>query len=295
VSALPDAAGEVAAAVERELAALLPPVEGPLAQLAEAMRYAALGAGKRFRPLLVAAAARLGPADPAAVTRVGAAIELIHAYSLVHDDLPAMDDATLRRGKPACHRVYGEALAILVGDALQALAFEALAGGDWPAPAELRAELVGGLAGAAGPLGMCGGQHLDLADAGRAGDAARIAYVEGLKTGALIAFATTAGGRLAGLDGERLAALGGYAQALGLAFQITDDLLDHEGDPRATGKDAGLDATSGKATLVGVLGVAGARARLAALEREASSRLDIFGCQGTLLRRILSYVVTRTA
>jgi farnesyl diphosphate synthase len=295
VSALPEAAGEIAAAIERELDALLPPAEGPLARLAEAMRYAALGGGKRFRPLLVAAAARLGPAEPAAVTRVGAAVELIHAYSLVHDDLPAMDDATLRRGRPACHRVYGEALAILVGDALQALAFEALARADWPAAPALRAELLAGLARAAGPLGMCGGQHLDLADAGRAGDADRIAYVEGLKTGALIGFAATAGGRLAGLDAERLAALERYARALGLAFQITDDLLDHEGDSQATGKDAGLDAASGKATLVSVMGVAGARARLADLEREASTALDIFDCQVTLLRRILSYVVTRTA
>lgn len=295
MSALAAVAGEVAAAVERELDSLLPPIEGPLAKLAEAMRYAALGGGKRFRPLLVAAAARLGPADPAAVTRVGAAIELIHAYSLVHDDLPAMDDASLRRGKPACHRVYGEALAILVGDALQTLAFEALGRADWPAPAELRAELVAGLARAAGPLGMCGGQHLDLADAGQAGEVARIAYVEGLKTGALIAYAATAGGRLAGLAGDRLAALDGYAQALGLAFQITDDLLDHEGDPRLTGKDGGRDAASGKATIVRLLGVAGARAKLADLEREASSRLDIFDCQVNLLRRILSYVVTRTA
>lgn len=290
-----DAAREVAAATEAELDRLLPAVDGPLEQLAEAMRYAALGAGKRFRPLLVAAAARLGPAEPAAITRVGAAIELLHAYSLVHDDLPAMDDATLRRGKPACHRVYGEALAILVGDALQALAFEALARDDWPAPPGLRASLVAGLAQAAGPLGMCGGQHLDLTDAGGSGDATRIAYVESLKTGALIGFAVEAGGQLAGVDEAGMAALQRYGEALGLAFQITDDLIDVEGDPVQTGKDSGLDASTEKATLVRVLGVAGARRHLAELQREASSRLDILGCQVTLLRELFAYVVERKA
>jgi farnesyl diphosphate synthase len=295
VTLLSDAAREVAAAVEAELERLLPPVEGPLEKLAEAMRYAALGAGKRFRPLLVAAAARLGPAEPAAVTRVGAAIELLHAYSLVHDDLPAMDDATLRRGKQACHRVYGEALAILAGDALQALAFEALARDDWPAPSELRARLVTGLARAAGPLGMCGGQHLDLTDAGGTGDVTRIAYVESLKTGALIGFAVEAGGRLAGVDDAGMAALRRYGQALGLAFQITDDLIDVEGDTVQTGKDSGLDASTGKATLVRVLGVAGARGHLAELQQEASGRLNILGSQTALLNELFAYVVERKA
>lgn len=293
VSGVESALAEVASAIEVELDRLLPSPSGPLARLAEAMRYAALGGGKRLRPALVAAASRLGDAEPAAIVRMGAAIELLHAYSLVHDDLPSMDDATLRRGRPACHRAFGEAVGILAGDALLTLAFEVIARDDWPCSPETRCRLAAGLGRAAGALGMCGGQLLDIADAGQAGDPARIAYVESLKTGAIIAFACASGGILGGLDAVRLADLNSYARDLGLAFQIRDDLLDAEGDPALTGKDGGLDAANGKRTLVTELGTEGARARLIELERSARGHLDNLGPGATLLRDLFSYVINR--
>jgi farnesyl diphosphate synthase len=283
----------VAEATERELDRLLPPPEGPLGRLGEAMRYATLGGGKRFRPLLVAATAALGRAEPEAVTRVGAAIELLHAYSLIHDDLPAMDDATLRRGKPACHIAFGEGEAILAGDALLTLAFEALARGDWPAAPALRCELALGLARAGGWGGMCGGQLLDLADEGSAAGLDRIAYVEGLKTGAIIAFACDAGALLAGLDRQARGAIAAYAADLGLAYQISDDLLDAEGDAAVTGKDSGIDAAADKATFVRALGVDGARRRLGDLRAHGKAQLDFCGSKGTLLRELFDFVINR--
>ncbi len=284
--------------VEAELEALFDPATDPAIGPAErdllaAMRHAALGGGKRLRPFLVHAAAALGVADAAAVLRVGAAIELVHAYSLVHDDLPAMDDAATRRGRPSCHVAFGEATAILAGDALQALAFEALARADWPAPAELRAGLVAGLARAAGAAGMCGGQAIDLAAEGAALDEAAIVRLQALKTGALIAFACEAGARLAGLDPERLARVGAYARALGLAFQIKDDLLDATASAAELGKPARADAAQGKATFLRLLGEAGARARLEAVRAEASRALDKLGADALLLRATLDLVVDR--
>ena len=293
MSSLAERMAAVAAATEQELDRLLPPAHGPLARLGEAMRYASLGGGKRFRPVLVAATAELGRADPAAVTRLGAAIELVHAYSLIHDDLPAMDDATLRRGKPACHLAFGEAEAILAGDALLTLAFEVLARADWPADPVLRCEMALGLARAAGAAGMCGGQLLDLADEGAAADADRIALVEGLKTGAIIAFACDAGACLAGMDPSGRTAVAGYAADLGLAFQIKDDLLDVEGDAAVTGKDSHLDSAADKATFVRALGVDGARRRLGELEAQGCARLDIFGPESTLLRELFGFVINR--
>ncbi len=293
MSLLADRMVAVAEATERELDRLLPPPDGPLGRLGEAMRYATLGGGKRFRPLLVAATAGLGEADPAAVTRVGAAIEMLHAYSLVHDDLPAMDDAKLRRGKPACHVAFGEAQAILAGDALLTLALEVLARPDWPAPAELRCELSLGLARAGGWSGMCGGQLLDLADEGADSPLERIAYVEGLKTGAIIAFACDAGARLAGLDGQARAAIAAYAADLGLAYQISDDLLDALGDAAVTGKDSGIDAAAGKATFVRALGVDGARRRLAELQAHGQAQLDFCGPESRLLRELFDFVINR--
>jgi farnesyl diphosphate synthase len=295
VSELDTAMVAVAAQVDAELDRLLPSIDGPLGQLAEAMRYAALNGGKRFRPVLVAATARLGSAEPDAIARMGAAIEMVHAYSLVHDDLPAMDDASLRRGRPSCHRAFGEAVAILAGDALLTLAFEVVARDDWPCAPGLRCRLAVELGRAAGAAGMCGGQLLDLADAGMAGDPERITFVESLKTGAMIAFACEAGGLLAVLDESVLASVAAYARDLGLAFQIKDDLLDAEGDAALTGKDVGLDAAQGKATLVGTLGIEGARARLGELRTRALGHLDKFGTEATLMRDLFAYVINRHA
>ncbi|HMR30431.1 MAG TPA: polyprenyl synthetase family protein [Geminicoccaceae bacterium] len=283
----------VAVATEQELDRLLPVGDGPLGRLGQAMRYATLGGGKRFRPLLVAATADLGRAEPAAVTRIGAAIELVHAYSLIHDDLPAMDDATLRRGKPACHKAFGEAEAILAGDALLTLAFEVLARDDWPAGTAMRCEMALGLARAAGAAGMCGGQLLDLEGEGAEADADRIAFVEGLKTGAIIAFACDAGARLGGLDEAGRKAVAAYAADLGLAYQISDDLLDVEGDASITGKDSRLDVAADKATFVRAFGIAGAKRKLAELETHGSAQLDIWGRKSTLLRELFTFVINR--
>jgi farnesyl diphosphate synthase len=289
---LADAMAAVAAAVEAELDLLLP-VDGAQARLHEAMRYAMLGGGKRLRPFLVAAAGELFGVPDRAATRAGAAVELIHGYSLVHDDLPAMDDAALRRGRPACHRAFDETTAILVGDALQALAFEALARPDYGADAGQRCALVAGLARAAGALGMCGGQMVDLLAEGRRLTLPEVGELQRLKTGAIIVFACEAGAILGQAAPDERAALVGYGEDVGLAFQIRDDLLDVEGDSAALGKDAGRDREAGKATFVQLLGEQGARAELAELRSRALERLDIFGPRATVLERLFDFVVNR--
>lgn len=285
----------VAAATEAELDALLPPPEGPQARLHAAMRYAALGSGKRLRPFLVAATAGLFGVSGPAPTRAGAAVELIHAYSLVHDDLPAMDDAALRRGQPSCHRAFDEATAILAGDALQALAFDVLARGDYGTDAEQRCRLVQKLAEAAGPLGMCGGQMIDLLAERQDLGLAEITTLQRLKTGAIIGFACEAGAILGRAKAAEAAALAGYARDLGLAFQIKDDLLDLEGDSAVTGKDSGRDSAVGKATFVRLLGVEGAKGKLEALRRSALGRLDIFGERARVLGHLFAFVIDRTS
>jgi farnesyl diphosphate synthase len=287
------ASAAVAAAIEAELEALLPPVAGPQARLHEAMRYAVLGGGKRLRPFMVAATAELFGIRGAAPTRVGAAIELIHGYSLVHDDLPAMDDAELRRSRPSCHRAFGEATAILAGDALQPLAFEVLARPDYGADAEQRATLIVGLAAASGSLGMCGGQLLDLLAEKQRWALEDISAMQRLKTGALIRYACEAGAVLGRAPATAAAALGTYAEDLGLAFQIQDDLLDRGGEGVATGKDSGRDDQVGKATFVGVLGEAGARRMLGELRARALARLDIFEDRATVLRELFEFVISR--
>ena len=283
----------VAAAVEAELLALLPAADGPQARLHEAMGYAVLGGGKRLRPFMVAATAELFGVSGAAPTRVGAAIELIHGYSLVHDDLPAMDDAALRRGRPSCHRAFGEATAILAGDALQPLAFEVLARPDYGVGAEQRGDLIAGLAVAAGSLGMCGGQQLDLMAEKQAWSLADISAMQRLKTGALIRYACEAGAILGRAPADAAVALAAYAEDLGLAFQIRDDLLDRGGEGVATGKDAGRDDQVGKATFVGVLGEVGARRMLAELRERALGRLDILAGRATLLAELFDFVINR--
>ena len=280
-----------AEAVDAWLDEVLPEVLGHAAPLHAAMRYSALGGGKRVRAFLVKTVADLFDVADEASLATGAALELLHAYSLIHDDLPAMDDARTRRGKPACHLAYDEATAILAGDALQALAFEILAGPLLEVDDRTSRELTLGLARAAGPAGMCGGQMIDLLADGLALDLAGIRELQAKKTGALIRFACEAGcilGRAGDLD---RAALLDYGDRLGLAFQISDDLLDVRGDAAAVGKDVGNDA--GKATFVDLLGIRGAEAELKSLHIEASTLLDRFAEHATLLRTLFGFVIDR--
>ncbi|MCL4765380.1 MAG: polyprenyl synthetase family protein [Hyphomicrobiaceae bacterium] len=268
-------------------------------RLAEAMRYAVLGSGKRFRPFLVIESAGLFGLAPEAALQVAAAVELVHCYSLVHDDLPAMDDDELRRGRPTVHIAFDEATAILAGDALLTFAFEVLAHPDAHPEAIVRCELALGLARAAGPSGMAGGQQLDL-DAERlprldAQDLDRVRDIQERKTGALIAFSAKAGAILAAAPPDERRALAEFGRLLGAAFQVADDLLDAEGAAAAVGKATGKDAAAGKATYVSVLGVEGARERLCRLQNEAISMLERFGGRAGMLRQAVRYVSTRTS
>jgi farnesyl diphosphate synthase len=284
----------VADAIERELDRLLVPPAGAAARLQEAMRYAVLGGGKRLRPFLVVAGAELFEVPSAQALRVGAAVELIHGYSLVHDDLPAMDDALTRRGRPSCHRQFDEATAILAGDALQSLAFEVLAEpATHPDPA-VRCALVGKLARSAGAAGMCGGQMIDLEAEGRALAIDQVLELQRLKTGALLEFACEAGAMLGQAPEADRAVLRAFAADIGLAFQIQDDLLDVTGDAAVAGKDLGRDQAAGKATVVGLLGVAGARARLRELSASANRQLDRLGREVPVLRQAFEFVISRS-
>jgi farnesyl diphosphate synthase len=288
-AALSRVAGEVQAALED----LLPAVTGAEGRLAEAMRYSTLGGGKRLRAFLVMESAALFSVDRRCAARVGAAIEMLHAYSLVHDDLPAMDDDDLRRGRPSCHRAFDEATAILAGDALQTRAFEILAEPDTHSNPDARCELVAALARAAGARGMVGGQMIDMLSEGQTLNAEQISRLQALKTGRLIRFSAEAGAILgrAGMAQRHL--LAAYGRDLGAAFQIADDLLDAVGTTEETGKTAGKDAAAGKATLVAALGVERARAQAEALAVQASAQLESFGARADLLRALADYVVAR--
>ena len=283
----------IAAVVEAELDALLPEPEGAEARLAEAMRYATLGGGKRLRAFLVMESAALFAVAPTCAARVAAAIEMLHAYSLVHDDLPAMDDDDLRRGKPSCHKAFDEATAILVGDALQSRAFEVLAEPDTHSDPQARSELVAALAAAAGARGMAGGQMIDMLAEGQTLDAHAISRLQLLKTGRLIQFSAEAGAILGRAPLPQRHLLAAYGRDLGAAFQIADDLLDAEGTTEETGKTAGKDAAAGKATMVAVLGVERARAQAELLARQAAAHMESFGERAALLRALAAYVVTR--
>lgn len=283
-----------AEAIEALLCDLLPEVDGPQARLHDAMRYASLNGGKRLRPFLVAAGAALFDVPKDRALRVGAAIELIHCYSLVHDDLPAMDDAVTRRGRPSCHCQFDEATAVLAGDALQSLAFEVLADHATHPDAVVRANLVTGLAIAAGAAGMCGGQMIDLEAETRAIDKDEIVVLQRLKTGALFRFACEAGAVLGGASEAGRAALRSYADELGLAFQIKDDLLDVKGDPELAGKALGQDVAAGKATLVALLGIDAAEAKLTSLKVSGDEHLLRFGDKADSLRDVLAFVIERS-
>jgi farnesyl diphosphate synthase len=288
-AALSRVAGEVQAALDD----LLPAVTGAEGRLAEAMRYSTLGGGKRLRAFLAMESAALFSVDRRCAARVGAAIEMLHAYSLVHDDLPAMDDDDLRRGRPSCHCAFDEATAILAGDALQTRAFEILAEPDTHSNPDARCELVAALARAAGARGMVGGQMIDMLSEGQVLNAEQISRLQSLKTGRLIQFSAEAGAILgrAGMAQRHL--LAAYGRDLGAAFQIADDLLDAVGTTEETGKTAGKDAAAGKATLVAALGVERARAQAEALAVQASAQLESFGAKADLLRALADYVVTR--
>ena len=293
MTALRSALGEVARAVETTLDRLLPPPDGPEKRVVEAMRYACLSGGKRLRPFLVVAGAEIFGVPRAAALPAAAAVEMIHCYSLVHDDLPAMDDDELRRGRPTCHVAFDEATAILAGDGLLTRAFEALAAPETHADPEVRCALAKGLAAAGGAGGMVGGQMVDLLAGEGALDIAAITHLQALKTGALIRFACEAGAILGGADEDARARLVAYGRDLGLAFQIADDLLDVESTAAEMGKAVGKDAAAGKATFVALMGVESARAKAAALIDEACGALDPFAARAGLLRATARYVVER--
>ncbi|MGH7057258.1 MAG: polyprenyl synthetase family protein [Acetobacteraceae bacterium] len=288
---------EAAAIVEATLDLLLPEADGPERRLDSAMRYATLGGGKRLRAFLVMQSAALFDVAYTRSSRVAAAVEMVHAYSLVHDDLPAMDDDDLRRGKPSTHRAFDEATAILAGDALQARAFEIMAEPDGSPEAEadarVGAELVAAFAGAIGGRGMVGGQMVDMLAEGLALGAAEITRLQALKTGRLIQFSAEAGAILGRAAPAERRALVSYGRDLGAAFQIADDLLDAEASTEDMGKTAGKDAAAGKATLVAILGTARARQRALAFADEAVAHLDRFGERAASLRSLARYVVAR--
>ncbi len=258
-----------------------------------AMRHAAIGGGKRLRPLLTVASARLFGIDRERALRVGAAIEAIHVYSLIHDDLPCMDDDDMRRGKPTVHKAFGEAAAVLAGDSLHALAFEILADPETSEDPFVRSELVLELARASGPGGMAGGQMMDLAAEGRALDLAAITRLQQLKTGALIEYSIEAAGIMAGLPPEARRPYRGYARNIGLAFQIADDLIDHAGDPKCAGKRTGKDAVAGKATFVSVLGPERAEQQARFLVAQAVEHLATHGSEADLLRALARFAIER--
>jgi farnesyl diphosphate synthase len=274
---------------------LLAPPSGLEARVYEAMRYSALAPGKRLRPLLVLAGARLFGVARRSALQVAAAIEMVHAYSLIHDDLPAMDNSDLRRGRPTCHKEFGDATAVLAGDGLLTMAFEVLAHPDTHGDPAVRVELVAALAGAAGAAGMVGGQMIDLIAERRPLDIAAITRLQRMKTGALIAFSCEAGAILAKAASELRTAMRGYAHDLGLAFQIADDLLDVEGSAAETGKPVGADAAAGKATFVSILGVERARAQAELLVEQAVAHLDLFEQRAELLRQIARFVINRSS
>ncbi len=291
--ALKSAMAESAEMVEQAINALIPSTDLAEARLFEAMRYGCLGGGKRLRPFLVLSAARLFGVNLECALRTAVAVEFVHCYSLIHDDLPAMDDGALRRGRPTVHRQFDEATAILAGDALLTLAFEVLADPATHEDPKVRCQLVAALAKAAGGHGMVGGQMLDLIAEHETFDIGTITRLQRMKTGDMIAFACEAGAILGKAGAPQHQALRAYAHDLGLAFQIVDDLLDVEGSEAETGKTVGRDAAAGKATFVSILGRQRARAQAEMLARQCVAHLDIFDGRADMLAAVAAFVVER--
>ena len=273
--------------------AILPMPTDARAQLIEAMRYAAIGGGKRVRPLLVIATSELLGVNRESAIRVGCAVELIHVYSLIHDDLPCMDDDDLRHGKPTVHRAFDEAIAVLAGDALHGLAFEILADAGTSSDPFTRAELVATLAQASGMNGMAGGQMMDMAADGSDFDLHTITRLQQLKTGALLAASVEMGAILGRVPPEGRSHLRAYSRDIGLAFQIADDLLDHEGDADKAGKAVGKDADRGKATFVSLMGAEKAREQANALVEQAIGHLTSYGKDAQTLCALARFIVER--
>jgi len=283
---------QIGAEIDRAFDRLLAVPGDARGRLYEAMRYAAIGGGKRIRPLLVVAGCNLFHVARERSVRVALAVECVHVYSLIHDDLPSMDDDDLRRGKPTLHRAFGESTAILAGDSLHALAFQILAEEETHEDPFVRADLVLELARAAGPSGMAGGQMMDLS--GEAGlDLAAVTRLQQLKTGALIGWCLEAAAIMGRVPPEGRIGLRGYARDVGLAFQIADDLLDHEGEEQKAGKRVGKDQSAGKATFVSLLGPERARRQAELLVDQAVEHLHGYGPEAALLRAIARFAVER--
>jgi farnesyl diphosphate synthase len=279
--------------IDQAFDALLAPVPDARAPLVEAMRYAAIGGGKRVRPLLLVSVAELYGVDRRQALRAGCAIEAIHVYSLIHDDLPCMDDDDTRHGKPTVHKTFGEAAAVLAGDSLHALAFEILSAPEMSGDPFMRAELVYTLACASGYCGMAGGQMMDMAADGAGFDLQKVTRLQQLKTGALLGAAVEMGAVLGKVAPEGRGPLRSYARDVGLAFQIADDLLDHEGDEAKAGKGLRKDEAAGKATFVSLMGPEDARKQAIALAEQAVGHLSGYGEEASMLRALARYVVER--
>jgi farnesyl diphosphate synthase len=292
-SRLSRAIDQIASEIDREFALLLTVPDDPRAPLFHAMRHAAIGGGKRLRPLLLVATAELFHVGRDVALRVAAAIESIHVYSLIHDDLPCMDDDDMRRGKPTVHKAYGDATAVLAGDSLHALAFEILANPNTHPDPFVRSELIACLALASGPDGMAGGQMMDLEAEKSQFDLPTVTRLQALKTGALIAASVEMGAILGHIPADGRTRLRAYAHDIGLAFQIADDILDVEGDEILAGKALHKDADAGKATFLSLMGLERAREQAAALVTQAIAHLNNYGPEADLLRDIARYVLER--
>ena len=292
-SLLHDSLTQIAADIDQEFDALLKLPGDARDRLYAAMRHAAIGGGKRLRPLLVTATAALFHVDRAVAVRVGTAVEAIHVYSLVHDDLPCMDDDDMRRGKPTVHRAFDDATAVLAGDSLHALAFEVLASPQTHPDPFVRGELVSTLALASGPEGMAGGQMMDIEAENATFDLQTVMRLQALKTGALIAASVEMGAILGHIPSEGRTHLRGYARDIGLAFQIADDTLDVEGDPELAGKALQKDADAGKGTFVSLMGLERAKQQAEMLVAQANEHLSCYGSEANLLRAIANYITER--
>ena len=284
---------DVAASVETALDAFLPSQDGPLGRVADAMRWSALDGGKRLRPFLAVASADMFDCPRERSVRVGCAVEMIHCYSLIHDDLPAMDDSDLRRGRPSVHKKFDDATAILAGDALLTQAFEVVADAKTHPDGGVRCDIALALARASGKAGMVGGQMIDIYAEQKNFDMDGVTQLQRLKTGALIRFSCVGGAMIGGASDAEVAALTAYAEDLGLAFQIVDDILDETSDAEALGKPVGQDAEMDKSTFIKILGMDGARAKADELVEQCRAHLGCFGDRAEALIGAAEFVVTR--